>query len=355
MPETAASSSKRRVPDFFHVLATLETLCASLSPGDRVPTHTVLMAQFGASERTVLRALEELRRTGLVVRRNGIGTFVAERAGHSHTVVAIAEPRRFFDDRGVAELCRCAEDAGISLVYRAVAADAERAHLPLPGGHPSHGYLVFGNSLEPVAKRLQDVGCRVVMIGAQPHEVAEVPCVYGDHEQGGYLALQHLVELGHRRVAFWGGPHGEHATRGPGYQRALLEAGRGQQSITTSVLSPETVAGWKKCPERIAAFFRTPEAPTGILAWSDREALTLLSLLARAGVRVPDEVSLVGYEALVEGERVYPALTTVDHGWCQQLQAAFRLLTGATPPPRSHTTVLVPSLVLRESTCRPPR
>jgi DNA-binding LacI/PurR family transcriptional regulator len=115
------------------------------------------------------------------------------------------------------------------------------------------------------------------------------------------------------------------------------------------------VSAWRRSPEQAAEFFRSPTAPTGVLAWSDRDAVALLSVLAHAGVGVPDEVSLVGYEALAEGERVCPALTTVDNGWCQQLQAAFRLLTGAAPPPHSHTTLVVPTLVLRESTGPPPR
>ncbi|MBC7808714.1 MAG: GntR family transcriptional regulator, partial [Akkermansiaceae bacterium] len=58
----------------------IEILCRSLAPGDRIPTHTELMRRFEASERTVLQALDTLRREGQIVRKNGIGTFVADAA-----------------------------------------------------------------------------------------------------------------------------------------------------------------------------------------------------------------------------------------------------------------------------------
>jgi DNA-binding LacI/PurR family transcriptional regulator len=92
-----------------------------------------------------------------------------------------------------------------------------------------------------------------------------------------------------------------------------------------------------------------------VVAWNDHEALSLLRTLHRAGVRVPEEVSLVGYDALPEGAMVHPALTTVDPQVDGQLQAALTLLRRSIAPPASHSTVIVPSIVVRESSAAPRR
>ena len=58
---------------------TLRELVVTLSPGERLPSQTELMRQFGVSDRTVLRSLDDLRRDGWIIRRRGSGTFVADR------------------------------------------------------------------------------------------------------------------------------------------------------------------------------------------------------------------------------------------------------------------------------------
>src|SRR5215211_7692195 len=68
-----------RKDDLDEVLGALQGLCASLQPGDTIPTHRELMQQFGASERAVRWALDELRRQGVIIRRQGASTIVADR------------------------------------------------------------------------------------------------------------------------------------------------------------------------------------------------------------------------------------------------------------------------------------
>lgn len=363
MIEPTNNSTRRRSADYAHVLTQLETLCSTLPIGARVPTHTKLMQQLGASERAVLRALDELCRSGRVVRRNGAGTFIAERSqlpepvasqGNSQCIVALAEPSSSFFDRCVADLFRYTDAEGISLICHPIQRGSSYSHHTASGGHPSHGYLLFGQSMAPLARQLQEEGCRVVIIGMpRAGEAPEVPCVYSDLEYGGYLAVRHLLDLGHRRVAFCGGPELEHSPSWRGGQRALQEAGRAGSGVEASMLDAGLAAAWAANPAGAAEFFHRAGAPTALLAGSDREALLLLLALARAGVRVPEEVSLIGFGELREAERWRPSLTIIDHALCQQLQAALRLLTSPVPPPRSHATLVVPTLICRESTCAP--
>ncbi|MBV9864578.1 MAG: substrate-binding domain-containing protein [Abitibacteriaceae bacterium] len=367
MPSTTkpALGKRSKNSDIKQVAQDLDRFCATLHPGDRLPTHTELMHQFRASERTMLRALDELQRAGKIVRRNGVGTFISDWQDNSltgaplladnRTIIALTKPDHSFFDRCMDLLFRHVETADLALLCRLINPDNTPSLALPPSIQQPLGFILFRYDLAPLARQLQDAGCRVVMVGAPPVDVTpEVPCIYSDHERGGYLATRHLLTLGHQRIAFLGFANVQQTLRWRGHQKAIKEAQRQTPNIETTILPQEKMSSWAKSPERAAAYFSKPGAPTGVVAWNDHEAATLLSVLVRAGVKVPEAISLVGYDALPEGTLVYPTLTTVDHAIDEQLQAALSLLTRPTPPPASHTVVVVPSLVSRES-CGPPK
>lgn len=336
-----------------------------LGPGDRLPSHAELRARYGVTQPTVERAYALLEQDGLIDRfeRRGVfvrGTHRASSPGapiamaDSRTIVAIARPDQSFFDRCVELLFRHAEIADLTLLCRPVDPAVNESLTPPSTQSKPLGFLLFRWDLAPLAKALQEAGNRVVLVGAPPADVTpEVPCVQGDHEQGGYLAVRHLLALGHRRICFHGEPSALRSLRWRGYQRAVREAQRAFPEIHMTTLFAEEIAVWAEEPERAAAYFRQSDAPTGLVVWNDHEAAKLLAVLNRAGVKIPDEVSLVGYDALPEGELVYPSLTTVDSAIGQQLQRALSLLTRPVPPPSSHTVVVTPTLICRESSAAP--
>jgi LacI family transcriptional regulator len=114
-------------------------------------------------------------------------------------------------------------------------------------------------------------------------------------------------------------------------------------------LTSTEVENWKSHPELVRGYFEGPQAPTAVLAWNDHEAVALLGHLARAGLRVPQDVSLVGYDNLSEGQLVHPALTTVETAVEQQLRAALEILTCETPVSPHHSVVVLPHLIPRDS------
>lgn len=351
------------------VLRELEAMCRALEPGAIVPTHTELMKQLGASERAVRWALDELRRQGRIVRRQGSGTFVADvplsdnNGSHdkspigakvvptrSKTVVAIARPDRAVFDQAMGMLFEQAQEAGLPLVCRF--ADAE-SKVPVRKEAPPLGYIVFRRDLLPVARKLQAEGQRVVLVGAPfADEMAGVPNVYGDQEYGGYVATKHLLELGHRRLVFFCTQSGLLTRRWVGHQRALIEARKGGLDVQDEVLLIEDAARWTDDMVSARAYFARSDAPTGIVAWNDHEAVMLLNLLQHIGLRVPDDVSLVGYDNLLQGQKMFPPLTTLETSVEGQLQTALKLLTQPEPPTPAHTVVVLPSLVRRESSAR---
>jgi len=364
-PRTGTRSGPRS--DMNRVLRALDEYCASLQPGDVIPVLAELMRRFDASERAVRSALDELRRQGKIIRRQGAGTFIAERPPQPHatalavpapltdstTIVAVGKPDRSFFDRCMHLLVEQTESVGLSLACRMLSSESDTLPVLSADAAQTKGFILFSYRLAPLAKALQDAGSRVVLLGEVPMDVMpEVPCVHGDSEQGGYLNTHHLLELGHRRIAFVGIEGPERIPRWRGRERAVQEARRKREVHVTYIQHAE-IAAWAKDPALAAAYFAREDAPTGVVEWNDHDAARLLSVLTRAGVKVPEQVSLVGYDNLPEGELVYPPLTTVDHGIDQQLQAALSLLTRPTPPPPSHTIVTLPTLICRESSAPP--
>ncbi len=351
----------RQRQDANAVLRSLANYCATLQPGDTVPTHTELMRQLDASERSVRWALDELRREGVIVRRNGAGTFISESNGKAlaqatatrksligqSTVVAIARPDHAVFDSAMNLLCGHVEHEGFELSCQFVKNTPPA--LPAQGEKPL-GYVVFRRDFAEFARALQDAGHRVVLVGA-PHrgESAGVPNVHGDHETGGALVIRHILEIGHQRLAFYGSDDVSETQRGKGHERALREFQKCGRMVTTQLLTLAEAASWQNRPELTHAYFSGPAAPTAVVAWNDHEAVALLGQLGRAGIRVPEDVSIVGYDNLREGQLVHPALSTVETALDQQLRAALDILTRETPVSPHHSVVVLPHFICRDS------
>jgi DNA-binding LacI/PurR family transcriptional regulator len=334
----------------------MEALCEQLSPGDVIPRYPELMRRYNASERSVLWALDELRRRGKILRRHGARTVVAPRGGErppastamSRSIVAIARPDRSIFDQAMSQLCDLTEEAELSLVCRFIHGEVpsieEFTERPL-------GYIVFRRDLLPLARELQAAGNRVVTLGIPGQgEIPGVPNVHGDHETGGYLATKHLLDLGHGHLAAYSDSDIQNTARGRGYERALNQARKAGQTVQLSYMDQTTAD-----PEAIRHYLTGPDAPTGILCWNDREAIRLLGLLHKAGIRVPEDVSLTGYDDLPEGHVLHPTLTSVNTAIERQLQTAVELLTRAEPVNSNHSVIVMPTLIARESTAAPSR
>jgi len=370
MAATTSSSSRRAVKqaEAEWVVQKLADMVADMEPGDRLPKRAELMDRFQASERQVLHALHVLYDRGKIVRGIGRGNFVAESNQHgslshpgpsliaadSRTIIAVANPDHSFFDQCMRTLFRHVETESMQLACRFVdpktARDfASRYTLPRP-----LGFVVFSQNLAQLAARLQADGNRVVILGA-PSEGSpkDVPSVFSDHETGGELAANYLIKLGHRRLAYCG-DWNEQRSRTRGYELAIAKARRDGLDITSTIIDAAMRAEWEQSPTRAANFLRRPGAPTGIMAWNDREASDLLTILTQAGVRVPEDVSVIGYDNIEDSNWTLPPLTTMDAGIPRMIRAAVEVLTGAIPTQKSLSVMILPTLVIRNSTAPPP-
>ena len=359
----------RLEPD--QVLRVLNDYCGELSPGDLVPPHQELMKRFDASERAVRWALDELRREGKIVRRRGARTFIADKrlrpnvvpiaavptrletvAAKNRTVVALAVPDGALFDQAMKMLVEQAKFEDISVVCHLLSWDNLDA-LPSLAESPL-GYIIFRRDMMPLAEQLQAAGNRVVLIGTPFVDTTPaVPAVYGNQEHGGYFATKHLVDLGHRRIAFCAFGDYQQTLRWQGHQRALRDAARQGLEMQDSFIDVATMPGWKDDPAPGHAIFRSPSAPTALTVWNDHEAAMVVGQLNRLGLRVPQDVSIVGYDNLREGQTLHPELTTVHSPMDQQLQTAINLLTAQKTPTLPFQLLVQPSLICRESAIAP--
>lgn len=168
----------------------------------------------------------------------------------------------------------------------------------------------------------------------------------GDQAGGGRLAAEHLIALGHRRIALVGGIAGDPHSEG---RLAGFTAATRKAKIERWGDGGFTVAGAHRLvTERLEKNMR----PTAIFCASDRMALGALLALREAGLSVPGDVSLVGFDDQAEFANVAPGLTTVRldaEGAGQRLAA---LLDPATTPSSEHL-ILPARLVVRGSTAAP--
>jgi hypothetical protein len=334
----------------------LQRLCGQLRPGDRIPTHLQLMRQFSASERTVLEVLGDLAQRGFIIRKHGSGTFVARGNGEVNAVVAL-----FGSVTGIAGVT----EPEFSLLHYFVQQFHESVHRfgmdlaiqPISPGQPfciptAAAVAVFGYELATEAAILQAAGKRVVIIGTPPEgESPPVPCITGSY-YGAELIISHLYELGHRRVDFVHPDENLHLNRRWHAAQVASEATPLHDPLTVNLVPASATGGWHTSAARVREFFGREGAATALIAWNNDAALDLLAQMQWAGIRVPQQVSIVAYDGLPSSARSHPALTTMDPQLGEVTRLAVEMLLEEPFTQLPATTVVMPRLVVRESTAQ---
>lgn len=222
--------------------------------------------------------------------------------------------------------------------------------------HRHDGLLVV--SLPPPGSELpspEQTAIPVVFIDVHVPAVAASPRVVGDDVEGGALAARHLLELGHRRIGLVSDaledPFGFTSSRDRmmGMRRELAAAG--------IPLRPEWVAhgehGRYAARDLTLQILRRPERPTAIFAASDTQALGVLAAAHEAGLNVPDDLSVIGFDDIEAAD--YVGLTTVSQQLVESGRRGAELLL-AEMTHRSRTAPvagLTPRLVVRSTTAPP--
>ncbi len=174
-----------------------------------------------------------------------------------------------------------------------------------------------------------------------------------DDELGGRLAVEHLVEQGHTRVAFIGGPDtiGQVRDRLEGARKAWADAGLPPEQLVVVPTAALTVVEGRSAGERVMGLGRS-RRPTAAFCANDLLALGLLQQLSTSGLSVPGDLAIVGYDDIEYASAAAVPLTSVRQPR-QELgrRAAELVLDEAEDPEHVHQQVVfTPELVARRST-----
>ncbi len=198
---------------------------------------------------------------------------------------------------------------------------------------------------------LSEMGVPIVMINNQ-HEGEFVHSVMIENLAASQTAVLHLLELGHRRIAYVGDQFGYQSDteRFTGYRQGLEQSGLS--------FSPELVVHGDGKPEAAMQAMRKllalSDPPTAVFCYNDMSALGALRAIRLAGLRVPEDISLVGFDDLFVASYTQPPLTTLRqpmwHMGMLAIESLFNLMSGNGPA----NTIRVPAeLIVRESTAAP--
>ena len=201
-----------------------------------------------------------------------------------------------------------------------------------------------------------DGGYRFVVIDPLMPLDERIPSVSAAHMSGADQAMRHLLALGHRRIAQITGPRGWVATedRRRGYRAALASAGiLPDPALEVERRSPRSRPG-RDAADRI--LLDLPDPPTAIFAFNDDIAIGAIQAARARGLRVPEDLSIVGFDDVEHATIVTPTLTTVRQPLAEMGRTAVSLLNRLLEGQSFETlhVELATRLVVRDSTA-PPR
>jgi DNA-binding LacI/PurR family transcriptional regulator len=229
--------------------------------------------------------------------------------------------------------------------------------------------IIFGSSpisLNHILKMVEE-GIYVVAFDRNVNQLSSsidsgIDSVSVDNVAGGYLATRHLLDLGHTRIGFLSGPlrTASRLERLEGYRRALRDAGiLPEDSLVWAVTQDNTtgdVEGAEIGREGARALLKSPAPPTGLVTINDMYALGALAGVRDLHLRVPEDISVIGFDDISMAELAYPPLTTVRQPLGEMMSIAVETLVGRLTGAKNGSAeqITVPSeLIVRGSTGPP--
>jgi LacI family xylobiose transport system transcriptional regulator len=329
--------------------------------GDRRTTLSEVAAEAGVSLSTISKVLNARTdvaagtrdRVERILERNGYQRRGAEKRDSTLLDLVFHE----LDSAWSVEIIKGVEKVAREHNMSVVLTESGSRHAPGPEWiagvlrrRPAGVVLVFSDLAPEHKEQLRSRAIPFVIIDPAGDPSPGVPSVGSANWSGGLMATRHLIELGHTRIATITGPADMMCSlaRLDGYRSALNAAGIPVDPGLERFGDFHIDGGRAAATELLGL----PDRPTAIFAGSDLQALGVLDTARTLGIRVPEELSVVGYDDLPLAQWSSPRLTTV-HQPLQQMAAeatrlVLRLGEGADV---SHTRMdLATSLVVRDST-----
>ena len=226
------------------------------------------------------------------------------------TIPDLSNP--YFSDIGNA-ITAAAAEYGYTVLLDYTQGDREKELLVVKGLRP---HLIDGVILDAVCLTIEDIQAEqirdhMVLLGER---LFGAPCdhIVFDNEAAAYLAASHLLSIGRRRVAAIGAVEHRHnetpTLRLQGFTRALQEVG---QTLDPALLAPGGM--WHRADGAAAMRYllSLPEPPDAVFCFNDLMALGAMSVLHEVGLRIPQDIAIIGFDDIEDGRYATPSLTTI--------------------------------------------
>lgn len=340
-----------------------EVLSGSLRAGEQLESHHDLAKRFQVSLITIKRALNDLIHEGILYSRAGKGTFVHE----------ITSARVSLGTKTVGLVLRDLKSPFFSLIVHNIEEYASQK-----------GYnLLLSNSSQQLEKEenlirhLYDIGVSGLIVASMSHEYTashflreivekNYPCIVvsyikdpdiyfvgTDHESGGYRATRHLMSIGHKRIGFIDGESGNIVgeLRREGYLRALREKDLpSPEGFVFRLREGGEEHDFASGYEIGKMFAQQSDRPEAMFVYNDLAALGFEEAVLDSGLRVPDDVAIVGFDGIERGQYAKVPLTTIQQPFDRiGALAVENLINRIEGRAVEIKTVLEPRLIIRES------
>ena len=340
MSETAQRLTMRQIADLAGV---------SIATVSRV-----LNGREDVSEETRELVSQVIRENGYTANRNARG-LSGGRTGLVGVLVPLVFPAYFSGILAGAAEALSERDFQIVLSPTGGEHDREVSIVDRLHGLTDGAMIILPEESSEELERLLDSGFRFVVLDPLMPLDERIPSVSAAHMSGADQAMKHLLDLGHRRVGQITGPRGWVATedRRRGYRAALAAAGILPDPTLERKAEPEIDPG-RAAAEQLLDL---SEPPTAIFAFNDNIAIGAIQAARARGLRVPEELSVVGFDDVEHATIVTPALTTVRQPLAEMGRTGVSLLMRLLEGQRFETlhVELATRLVVRDSTAPPPR
>lgn len=266
----------------------------------------------------------------------------------------------------LAVICNTGGSPERELTYLTLLQRQRAAAVVLTGGaveHPDHAAAVGAK-----VSRLAASGTRVVLCGRPP--IADAVTLTFDNRGGARRLTEHLLTLGHRRIGYVAGPAERTTTRHrlEGHRAALTAAGLGTSAEDTGATGATGATEDTGDTDRLTVhglydrasgydatleLLRRDDSLTAVVAANDTIALGVCAALRDRGLRIPEDVSVAGFDDLPFSADAVPALTTVRLPLQEAGMRAGRLALGREPLPPGGVAMVRAELMARASTAKP--
>lgn len=229
----------------------------------------------------------------------------------------------------------------------------------------AEGLVVVASWMFSPLKVLPDIGKNQVPILVVGRDLVNwnVGSILIDNDAGGYLAMQHLYDTGHRRIAVLRGPEEifDSGPRWAGVQRFAAENGNRLDEGCVRELPAlvDPASGFENGVQLTRDLIQSGRPFTGLLAFDDLTALGAMRALRDAGRRVPEDCSVIGFDDISFAAISNPALTTIRQPMqemgviaAREVMQAIQIRERGEKPP-AHLHLMPPTLVVRESVTAP--